>query len=145
MRLLWSGGPEGVSRTGEFYPLDCLCAYPKPYGGNMIPIHVGGSTRAAARRAGRLGDGWFPGGMLTPPQRAHQYAAAQAAATAAGRDPATLDYTRWGSIDITREQVDEFAATGVTRVHVAPSAASQGEQFDQMSALADRFGLEAAA
>ncbi|MFC0528341.1 LLM class flavin-dependent oxidoreductase [Phytohabitans kaempferiae] len=53
LRLLWSGGPEGVSFHGEFFDVDDLCCYPKPHGGGALPIHIGGSSRAAARRAGR--------------------------------------------------------------------------------------------
>lgn len=142
MQLLWSGGPDGVSRAGEFYPLDSVCAYPKPYGNAMIPIHVGGSSIAAATRAGRVGAGWFPGGMSTPQQRARQYEAVRAAATAAGRERVSLDITNWGSIDIAAERVDELAASGVNRVLVTPSANDLYEQFDQMTALAERFDLK---
>ena len=34
---------------------------PQPVKGS-IPIHIGGSTDIAAKRAGRLGDGFFPAG-----------------------------------------------------------------------------------
>ncbi|MEU0485244.1 TIGR03619 family F420-dependent LLM class oxidoreductase, partial [Streptosporangium sp. NPDC006013] len=61
MRLLWAGGEDGVSFTGEFFAFDDLCSFPKPHGITHLPIHIGGSSRAAARRAGRRGDGYFPG------------------------------------------------------------------------------------
>ncbi len=54
LRALWSGGP--VTLTGRFYPLHDASAYPKP--GPPPPIVIGGETRAGARLAGRLGDGW---------------------------------------------------------------------------------------
>ncbi|MGZ8528826.1 MAG: LLM class flavin-dependent oxidoreductase, partial [Candidatus Limnocylindrales bacterium] len=54
LRALWSGGP--VSRPSPFYPLDeaqvSVGPFPPP------PIVVGGETRAGARLAGRIGDGW---------------------------------------------------------------------------------------
>ena len=60
LRLLWSGDENGVSFDGEFFSFTSLCSFPKPLG--RLPVHVGGSSRAAARRAGLRGDGYFPGG-----------------------------------------------------------------------------------
>jgi probable F420-dependent oxidoreductase len=130
LRLLWSGEP--VTHAGEFYPLTDVYSYPLPHKG--LPIHVGGSSRAAARRAGRRGDGYFAGGLLAPDERARQFEAARAAAVEAGRDPDALEYTRWGSADLTESQVAACAAQGVTRIVVNGSLAD-------LSAFAKRFGL----
>jgi probable F420-dependent oxidoreductase len=96
LRLLWAGGEDGVSFDGEFFTFDNLCSFPKPYGVTHLPIHIGGSSRAAARRAGRRGDGYFPGGALGPRERAIQMDLARSTAVEAGRSPETLEYTRWG-------------------------------------------------
>ncbi|MFD0525922.1 TIGR03619 family F420-dependent LLM class oxidoreductase [Paractinoplanes durhamensis] len=141
LRLLWSGGAEGVSFHGEFFDVDDLCIFPKPHDATTLPIHVGGSSRAAARRAGRRGDGYFPGGMLTPEERVAQLELARSEAAAAGRDPAALEYTRWSSIAMTRERAETLAAEGVTRVVVNVTSTDPTEQQDEMSALAQRFGL----
>ncbi|MEU4538989.1 TIGR03619 family F420-dependent LLM class oxidoreductase [Streptosporangium sp. NPDC023825] len=141
MRLLWAGGEEGVSFDGEFFAFDELCQFPKPYGVTHLPIHVGGSSRAAARRAGRRGDGYFPGGALTPDERALQMDLARAAAVEAGRDPETLEYTRSGAIDMTVDQVDAFAAQGVTRIVVSATATEPEQQREELSAFAQRFAL----
>jgi probable F420-dependent oxidoreductase len=141
LRLLWSGGEDGVSYHGEFYDLENLCSYPKPYDGAGMPIHVGGSSPPAARRAGRRGDGYFAGGLLTPSARAHLLDLAREAATDAGRDPTALEYTRWGSIDATGEQVEVLAQQGVTRIVVNPTSTDPAEQRDQLDAFADRFAL----
>ena len=140
LRLLWSGGEDGVSHAGEFYPFDDLCSFPQPVGG-PLPIHVGGSSAAAARRAGRRGDGWFPGGALTPDERARQFDLARAAAAEAGRDPAALEYTRWASIDLPESSVEAYAAQGVTRLVVSPTADDPDGRHAQLSAFASRFGL----
>ncbi|MEO8228369.1 MAG: LLM class flavin-dependent oxidoreductase [Chloroflexota bacterium] len=54
LRALWTGGP--VTRPASFYPLEdaqvSVGPHPPP------PIIVGGETRAGARLAGRIGDGW---------------------------------------------------------------------------------------
>ncbi|WP_024806564.1 LLM class F420-dependent oxidoreductase [Nocardia sp. BMG51109] len=141
LRLLWSGGPAGVDHHGEFFDFDKLCSYPKPHGVTELPIHVGGSSRAAARRVGLRGDGFFLGGMLTEQERDEQFELARKTAAEAGRDPAALEYTRWGPSDLSAEQVGELAEHGVTRVVVNFAAPDLDQQRDQMSEFADRFGL----
>lgn len=141
LRLLWGGGEEGVSFHGEFFAFDRLVSFPKPYQTMSLPIHVGGSTRAAARRAGRRGDGYFPGGLVASSERAIQLRLARAAAAAAGRDPNALEYTRMGSIGLTVERAEQLAADGVTRVVVSSPATDPSEQRDQLSAFAERFNL----
>ncbi|MEV7012092.1 TIGR03619 family F420-dependent LLM class oxidoreductase [Streptosporangium sp. NPDC051022] len=141
MRLLWAGGEDGVGFDGEFFTFDGLSQFPKPHGVTHLPIHVGGSSRAAARRAGRRGDGYFPGGALDPDERAIQLDIARSAAVEAGRDPETLEYTRSGPIDMTVDQVEAFAAQGVTRIVVSATATEPERQREEMSAFAQRFAL----
>ncbi|MFD0747077.1 LLM class flavin-dependent oxidoreductase [Phytohabitans flavus] len=131
----------GVSFHGEFFDFEDLTCYPKPYGVTHLPIHIGGSSRAAARRAGRRGDGWFPGGLLSPDERRAQLDLAHATAVEAGRDPAALEHTRWASIEVTAERVEALAAEGVTRIVVGASAEDPAEQRAQMDAFAERFQL----
>lgn len=58
MRALWS--PDGPATFhGEHVSFDRAISLPHPPGGS-VPVTVGGHSRAAARRAGRLGDGYFP-------------------------------------------------------------------------------------
>ena len=54
LRALWTGGP--VSRPSPYYPLQDASAHPVPV--PPPPILIGGETRAGARLAGRIGDGW---------------------------------------------------------------------------------------
>jgi alkanesulfonate monooxygenase SsuD/methylene tetrahydromethanopterin reductase-like flavin-dependent oxidoreductase (luciferase family) len=141
MRLLWGGGEEGVSFAGEFFALDGVCSFPKPYGVTQLPIHIAGSSRAAARRAGLRGDGYFLGGGLTPNERTLQMDLARSTATEAGRSPETLEYTRWASIDMSTKSVEALASQGVTRIVVSTSSTEMEEQREEMSSFADRFGL----
>ncbi|TDC86275.1 LLM class F420-dependent oxidoreductase [Actinomadura sp. 7K507] len=141
LRLLWAGDENGVGFAGEFFSFENLCSFPKPFGGDELPIHVGGSSLAAARRAGRYGDGYFPGGSLTPDERAAHLRLARSTAAEAGRDPAALEYTRWGTLDITAERVEELTAQGVTRIVVSTTASEPEQQRDEMSTFASRFGL----
>src|SRR6201987_2204313 len=110
LRLLWDGDENGVSFDGAFYSFTGLCSFPKPLG--RLPIHVGGSSPAAARRAGLRGDGYFPRGGLPEAEPAAQFDLTRQTARPAGRDPAALEYTRWGPIDMTADDVAAHAARG---------------------------------
>jgi alkanesulfonate monooxygenase SsuD/methylene tetrahydromethanopterin reductase-like flavin-dependent oxidoreductase (luciferase family) len=57
MRAFW--GSDGASFAGEFVNFEKVSCNPKPVA-KSVPIIVGGHSEAAARRAGRLGDGFFP-------------------------------------------------------------------------------------
>lgn len=140
LRLLWAGGADGVSYAGEFFSFRDLCSFPKPLGG-MLPVHVGGSSLAAARRAGHRGDGYFPGGRLTEAERARQWDLARSAAAEAGRDPGALEYTRWGSIGMSADDVAKQASQGTTRLIVNPGSGGLAERCEEMSAFAARQGL----
>jgi hypothetical protein len=72
--------------------------------------------------------------MLTPEQRRRHLDLAHAAATAAGRDPGTLEYTRWGSTSLTPQRVEALAAEGVTRIVVSGTD-------EDLTAFAERFAL----
>ncbi len=55
MRVLWS--QDHPHYGGEYYGFDNIGFEPKPVRGD-VPIWIGGNSRAARRRAARLGDGW---------------------------------------------------------------------------------------
>jgi alkanesulfonate monooxygenase SsuD/methylene tetrahydromethanopterin reductase-like flavin-dependent oxidoreductase (luciferase family) len=118
-----------------------VCSFPKPFNTSTLPVHVGGSSRAAARRAGRRGDGYFPGGRLTAAERAAQIQIMRAAAAEAGRDPDALEYTRWGSIDMSAADARAHAGNGITRLVVGPTATDPRGQREEISAFADRLQL----
>jgi probable F420-dependent oxidoreductase len=81
---------------GEHVAYDGLLFQPKPVQTPHPPIWVGGETAPARRRAGRMGDGWYPVGNnpAAPYDTLERYAAAvsevRAAAERAGRDPDLL-------------------------------------------------------
>ena len=141
LRLLWAGDENGVSFDGEFFSFQNLCSFPKPLGSGTLPIHVGGASRAAARRAGQRGDGYFPGGQLTAGERASQLDVMRTAAAHAGRDPAQLEYTRWVPASISATEADAHAELGATRLVAALGSPDLGGQREEMSALAGRLGL----
>ncbi len=58
MRTLWRNDP--ATYRGDLVSFADVALNPKPPA-HAIPIVVGGGSRAAARRAARLGDGFYPG------------------------------------------------------------------------------------
>ena len=57
MRRLWE--EEVVTHEGEFYTCHNVSVTPKPFLQPSTPVWIGGRTAAAARRVGRVGDGWL--------------------------------------------------------------------------------------
>jgi probable F420-dependent oxidoreductase len=87
MRALWRG--DKTTFEGEFFDFTDCISRPRPTNGT-IPIIVGGHTNVAARRAGRLGDGFFPGSARIDELTALVPVMRQAAEEA-GRDPDAIE------------------------------------------------------
>lgn len=115
LRALWSDG--ATSFDGEFTSFTNANCYPKPAQPGGIPIVVGGHSDAAARRAGRLGDGFFPG-RFRADQLEPLLATMRTAARDAGRDPDAIEVTAGGGLDAAA--VARFADVGVDRVLIPP-------------------------
>jgi probable F420-dependent oxidoreductase len=90
VRALWTESP--ATYHGKFYNFDRVHSDPKPATAGGVPILIGGSTDVAARRAGRLGDGFFPH-AISPDDFAKRIEVMNAAAKEAGRDPTKIELT----------------------------------------------------
>ncbi len=112
MRELW--GAEKPSFEGRFVKFRDTCCRPQPVN-KRVPLIVGGHSPAAARRAGRLGDGFFP--ARGAPR--DLFDIVRASAKEAGRDPASIEITV--SLPEKLEDIPALAAMGVTRVLVPVS------------------------
>ena len=123
MRALWrgrgepsegapsQGTQECASFHGRFVNFDNVFCRPLPPE-RRIPIIVGGDTPHAARRAGRLGDGYFP--ARGAPQEL--FDEMRRAAEAAGRDPKAIELTVAAPAD--PKEIEALAKRGITRVGV---------------------------
>jgi probable F420-dependent oxidoreductase len=142
LRALWADRPQGVSHHGEFFDFDDVVCYPKPVAGERLPIHIGGHSRAAARRAGRLGDGLQPLGVAGP-ELALLIALMRDEATAAGRDPAALEVSLGHTVTkIDAERAGGLAEQGADRIVLGmPPTADIEEAKDIVSACAQRLSL----
>lgn len=57
MRKLWE--QDNVTHNGTFYSCTNTSITPKPFLKPSTPVWIGGRSKAAARRVGRVGDGWL--------------------------------------------------------------------------------------
>jgi len=107
LRVLWSD--ECPTYHGEFVSFDDAYCRPQPVGGH-VPIHIGGSSKPAARRAGRLADGYFParGNPIEYIDLARRTAEEH------GRDPDAIEITGAPPEDLS--EIAELEAAGVHRI-----------------------------
>lgn len=129
---LWS--EEVVEHHGDFFDFDPVMFEPKPVQQPRPPVHIGGESRAALRRAATLGDGWVgmahtfesiaaPVAELTR-MRAASERAGQPLVVSVGGPVATADDVR------------RWEEAGVDRLIVSPWARSR-EAVDGLRRLAD--------
>jgi len=58
MRALWRDHPSNFH--GQIFNFGPVASFPKPIQKGGVPIHIGGHSAAAVRRAAAYGDGFFP-------------------------------------------------------------------------------------
>jgi probable F420-dependent oxidoreductase len=131
LRRVWRE-PE-TSYDGRFTRFAPVKSFPKPAQPNGVPIHVGGHTEASARRAGRLGDGYFPGAI--GPDLSGLLDVMRAAARDAGRDPDAIEVTAGGALDL--EGVKRLGDLGVSRVIIPPLGFDLDTLRTQLGAFSD--------
>jgi probable F420-dependent oxidoreductase len=112
MRELW--GAEKPTFKGRFVEFKDAYCRPQPVA-KRVPLIVGGHSEAAARRAGRLGDGFFP--ARGAPKELLEIVWAEA--KKAGRDPRSIEITV--GLPEKLDDIPRLADLGVSRVLVPAS------------------------
>jgi len=148
---------------GEFVSFGGVLFEPKPVQKPHPPIWVGGETRPARRRAGRMGDGWYPvsNNPAAPYDSLARYTAGladmRAHAEASGRDPGDIeaglltvgyrlgeadlldDGTRrpfTGSLEDIRDDVGAFAEAGLDHMVIGFESDDLQRSLDTIEAFA---------
>mgnify|MGYP000066546023 FL=1 len=127
LRVLWSD--TEAEFHGEFVDFEPVYCQPKPTQ-QPIPILVGGHSDRAARRAGELGDVFFPAErpvetLTSLHSQAKEYA------EKAGRDPSCIEL--WTSSTGDRDHLDQLVEAGVTQVMVPARPPEQlGDRYSQL-------------
>lgn len=116
MRKLWTA--DDVSYDGEFVHFDNISSNPKPVNG-AVPVHIGGHSHAAAERAGRVGDGFWPAKGNLP----ELFDICRQTAADTGRDPESVELTGqhpglFGADPA--DAIEELASWGASRT-IVPS------------------------
>lgn len=134
MRVAWSD--DEPTFAGEFFRFERAVCRPRPSRPGGVPIHVGGHSAAAARRAGRRGDGFQPLG-LDGDALGERLAEMRRAAVDAGRDPDAIELTLGaGLATFDRERLERLVEAGADRVLLSAAASDLSEIEDQMGAAA---------
>jgi len=132
MRRLWSDAVSAYD--GEFYRLPPSRQYPKPVQQPHPPVHFGGESDAALRRAADLGQGWYGFG-LDPGQSAERIGRLEAMLRKRGRRREDVlvsicPYTRPADLDLIHRYadagVDQVILVGAARDEVGLIAALDG-------------------
>jgi len=135
MRTLWT--KQSVTYRGRFHRVTGAGLAPLPTQ-RPIPVWFGASSPRACRRAGRLGDGWFP--MASPgPKLEQALESVRQGATAAGRDPAGIAMegrVSWSrSPDALGADLRDWADAGASHVSINTMGAGLASVDDHLAAL----------
>ena len=135
MRALWT--EDKASYHGEFADFrDCILR-PRPTQPS-VPIHVGGHSDVAARRAGRLGDGFFPA-ISDHVEIDRLFRLARDTAREHGRDPSAIEMTTGGNGAIGSGALDEVKALADLGTHrvIVPSFLFLADTADALARYGD--------
>jgi probable F420-dependent oxidoreductase len=135
MRTLWT--EQTVTYHGTYHQVTGAGLAPLPIQ-RPIPVWFGASSPRACRRAGRLGDGWFP--MVGPGPKLEQALQEVAqAATEVGRDPAQIameGQVSWnGNADDLADGLRVWAEAGASHVSINTMNAGLPSVDDHLRAL----------
>lgn len=131
LRALWS---QDETFSGTYTSFTNARSYPKPVQDGGIPIVVGGHTKASARRAGRIGDGYFP---ARADNMAELIDEVRRAAKDAGRDPDAIEVTTGGLPDV--DFAKGLADLGVSRIVLPPPAFAPDQIGEALGRLSESF------
>lgn len=137
LRAAW--GEQPASFSGDLVSFGELYSQPQPVDGT-VPIVIGGHSDVAARRAGRIGDGFFPG-RGSDEELAGLIATMRAAAEKAGRDPGAVEVTASGAALFgpdPLEAVARYEEMGVSRLVIPPLSYNPTKIGDVLGEFADR-------
>ena len=137
MRALWDDVP--ASYHGDTVSFTDAISRPGPHAGR-VPIIVGGHSDVSARRAGRIGDGFFPGKGDNDRLR-ELIGIMRSSAEQAGRDPDGIEITAGGGAAFAPDPVGalaELADMGVSRVAIPPLGFDLDTIGDRLAEFGER-------
>jgi probable F420-dependent oxidoreductase len=151
LRLYWR--EPSVTFRGRYYTAVAMGMDPKPVQPGGPPIWMGGSSSAALRRIGMMGDGWLANAGEQPETVGAKVAAIHRAADEAGRDPAAIGLQAQlgdpNNLDALvaraaafREHGFTWGAVNMTALFVGGRRTAEA-QVEALSAIRERVAREA--
>ncbi|HEY0717378.1 MAG TPA: LLM class F420-dependent oxidoreductase [Streptosporangiaceae bacterium] len=141
LRRLWT--EQSVTHHGPFDHIEGAGLAPLPVQ-RPIPVWLGAQSPKAYQRIGRVADGWFP--QVSPgPDLDEALSVIAAAATGAGRDPATIGMegrVNWrGDAGLLAGRLGQWQLAGASHVSVNTMGAGLTTVDEHLSALATIAGV----
>jgi probable F420-dependent oxidoreductase len=149
MKELWT--KEDPSYQGKYHSFSGMKFTPKPVQKPHIPIIIGGTSKAAIRRAARFGVAWHPT-ALSPEVLAQGMEYLKEQAVTAGRDPSEVEVSVSAAIGSTHnhnryslgedpeevlERAQKYQEMGVGRLVVSPNTRDQSQLRPIMEMIAE--------
>ena len=149
MKELWT--KEDPSFQGKYHSFSGMKFTPKPVQKPHIPIIIGGTSKAAIRRAARSGAAWHPT-ALSPEVLAQGMEYLKEQAVTAGRDPSEVEVSVSAAIGSTHnhnryslgedpeevlERAQKYQEMGVGRLVVSPNTRDQSQLRPIMEMIAE--------
>ena len=130
MQTLWT--EEEPQVAGTYFTFHGMAFSPKPVQRPYPPIWIGGSSRAAIRRAARVGDGWHPI-RLSPDELSRKLEDLRHHAAELGRDVSHLAVSVRGELNFT-------SAPGQAAAHDPSSFSGTAEEITRNIQAYERAG-----
>ena len=149
MKELWT--KEDPSYLGKYHSFSGMKFTPKPVQKPHIPIIIGGTSKAAIRRAARSGAAWHPT-ALSPEVLAQGMEYLKEQVVTAGRDPSEVEVSVSAAIGSTHnhnryslgedpeevlERAQKYQEMGVGRLVVSPNTRDQSQLRPIMEMIAE--------
>jgi len=133
MKRLWQD--DVASYQGELLSLQPSWSWPKPVDGP--PIFLGGNGPLTMKNAAEWADVWYPTPPGEDPLLAAGVPAFKALVEEAGRDPESVPIG-CAPGDVTRADLDAYAANGLTYVNVGMVTTSRDDDLRRLDDIAER-------
>jgi len=135
IRALWRD--ETCAFSGAHFNFGPLKSLPKPIQGSRVPIHIGGHSKTAVRRAVRLADGLFPAGG-DPVQWKEMLALMRSECAAIGRNPAEIEISV-AMPELALDDVKRAEDLGIHRVATLPSGSDRDSLTRSLEGIANNI------
>ena len=120
---------------GKYYDFPPVYSFPRPAQRPHPPVLLGGMARNVFRRVVDYGDGWLPN-RVTPEDVAKGRATLDELASAAGRDPESIQITVFGQ-QPDSDLLKRFEEAGADRVTIRLETADESESLANAERIAE--------